>query len=191
MILSFPFALSAAGNNYLHTPRAVIDQGSPQPDGRVLAHPDKRVIEDKIGEKGFRVGIRLLANTNVHLHGLAGAFGVYTRTGANHLTISSPSFWQRKKLLGAVTTRSMALVPKRQYLNVSEIASLWHLPGPMTTVPNIAWGKTILAELPENLPVAQALPPEEKSQINFFAKAEFKNQTQTFGIKKADRRRHM
>lgn len=187
----FQIVLAPASGNYQKTPQAIINRGVSQPDGRVVSHPHKKLFEEKIAEKGFWVGLRLLAPTKEKLSGLIGTFGVFTRSDGNGLTVKEASFWQRKRFLTAILSRSMVSTPNHQYLNVSEIASLWHLPGPQINLPNIAWGKTIVAEPPENLPVSQDLTDEAKHQINFFARTEFKNQVQTFGIRKSDRRRHI
>jgi type IV secretory pathway VirB4 component len=58
-------------------------------------------------------------------------------------------------------------------------------------IKNIAWGKTLLGEPPENLPVADGITEEDKKAINFFAKTEFKNKDTIFGIKTEDRRKHV
>ena len=78
-----------------------------------------------------------------------------------------------------------------QILNVDELSALWHFPTSQTKLPNIAWGKHLFADPPENLPVATGLSDEEKAKITFFAKTEFHNQEAIFGIKEGeDRRRH-
>jgi ABC-type transport system involved in cytochrome bd biosynthesis fused ATPase/permease subunit len=80
---------------------------------------------------------------------------------------------------------------KGQIFNVEELSAIWHFPNQMTKLPNIAWGKKLYSDPPENLPVADNLTPEEKSQITFFAKTEFRNKDSIFGIKQGeDRRRH-
>ncbi|MBI5018933.1 DUF87 domain-containing protein [Candidatus Gottesmanbacteria bacterium] len=57
-------------------------------------------------------------------------------------------------------------------------------------IKNIRWGAHLLGEAPENLPIAGG-SDEEKRSINFFARTEYKNTPTTFGVKKADRRKHM
>ena len=68
-----------------------------------------------------------------------------------------------------------------------------HLPNKkLATIPNIAWGKTLLGEPPEDLPVvSKDTPPEIKNNINPFARTTYKNQQVVYGIKRNDRRRHM
>ena len=48
-----------------------------------------------------------------------------------------------------------------------------------------------MSDPPENLPIAEGLDEEGKSEINFFASTEFKNKPTIFGIKGKDRRKHM
>src|SRR5258708_4471117 len=61
----------------------------------------------------------------------------------------------------------------------------------LSTIRNIAWGKNLLGEPPENVATFNHTPEEERNDVNFFGRVEFKNQEQIFGIKKPDRRRHM
>jgi DNA helicase HerA-like ATPase len=80
-----------------------------------------------------------------------------------------------------------------QHFSLQELATLYHLPNEkLATIPNIAWGKTLLGEPPENLPVVtRDLELSAKKEINAFAKTTFKNAAAVYGIKRADRRRHM
>ncbi|MBP9691596.1 DUF87 domain-containing protein, partial [Candidatus Woesebacteria bacterium] len=58
-------------------------------------------------------------------------------------------------------------------------------------IKNIAWGKTLSGEPPENLPTTDNIAEDEKKDINFFGKAEYKNKDSIFGIKTKDRRKHV
>ncbi|MCX8009247.1 MAG: type IV secretion system DNA-binding domain-containing protein [Patescibacteria group bacterium] len=76
-------------------------------------------------------------------------------------------------------------------MTTRELASLWHPPGAsLSSIKNISWGAQMMGESPENLPIATE-NEDEKKQINFFAKTEYKNKLTTFGIKKHDRRKHI
>jgi len=80
----------------------------------------------------------------------------------------------------------------QQYFSVDEVATFWHMPNKqLSTIKNIAWGKNLLGEPPENLPTYTHTPEEQRSDLNLFGRVEFKNQDQIFGIKRTDRRRHM
>jgi Cdc6-like AAA superfamily ATPase len=79
-----------------------------------------------------------------------------------------------------------------QYFSVDELATVWHMPNKqLSTIKNIAWGKNLLGEPPENLPTYTHTAEAERVNLNLFARTEFKNQEQIFGIRKLDRRRHM
>ncbi|GIK84509.1 MAG: hypothetical protein BroJett025_11310 [Patescibacteria group bacterium] len=79
------------------------------------------------------------------------------------------------------------------HLSLEEMATLMHMPSEkLSTIPNIAWGKNLLGEPPEDLPVVtKDMDPEVKRDINVFAKTEFKNKEVIYGLKRSDRRRHM
>jgi len=155
-----------------------------------LPHPQKKQIEDKAKHPGFKTYIRLLTNRRETLAALTGSFGIYTNPTGNSLTKRSAGIFGKKKLLKAIWQRK----PRgaNQILNLAEISSLWHLPNQQINLPNIAWGRQTCSEPPENLPVSTGqLSNEEKQQITFIGKTEFKNQLTTFGIKRPDRERHI
>ena len=76
-------------------------------------------------------------------------------------------------------------------LNISELATLWHLPSDKIKTATIAWGTSVLSEAPENLPNALSATDEDKQTINFFGKTIYKNKDVIFGIRDEDRRRHL
>ncbi|HRN96304.1 MAG TPA: hypothetical protein PLD54_02565, partial [Candidatus Levybacteria bacterium] len=147
-------------------------------DGTSVPNPHASIVPTKTAEHGFRVGIRLLVKSpNPSLYSqLATSFSVYNNANGNSLGTQRTYPWQQDKLYQSILKRSGEYVPKYQILNLSEVASLFHFPNnTLANIPNIAWTKTILSDPPENLPVAQILTDEEKKDVNFFAKTEFRN----------------
>jgi len=163
--------------------------GGKDENGRSLQHPQKSEIELKASQAGFKTHLSLLSNNPDGLGALAGSFGGFAHPGGNYLTTVKPNRLNRKKLIRAIFSRLP--FAKGQIFNNLEIASLWHLPTALITLPNIAWGRKIVSEPPDNLPIAEGLTPEEKQQITFIGKTEFKNQLMTFGIHRKDRPRHV
>ncbi len=206
--------LAPVGVGWQRSAASVLARGIPDPvvPGRTRPHPHVKLIESKVSQVGFQAAIRMCAvapsseSARTLLHSLSGSFGVYTLGEGNGLVVSEPTFWQRKKLEAAFVARSAYLSPRMQILGAAELASLWHPPGlALSMIKNISWGVGLTGEAPENLPIStlrqssgqaeseEELPAgsQEKKQVNFFARAEYKNKIATFGIKKADRRKHL
>jgi len=165
---------------------------------RVLPHPQKSLIEKKIAHHGFKTGIRLLTSSQDSnralslLKSLAGSFGSFGLAEGNSLSLRRPKPYQKKRFFEALAQRTSGYIHRHQVINIEELSSLWHPPTKyLAGIKNIAWGKTLAGEPPVNLPVAEGLTKEQKKEINFFARTEFKNKITTFGIKKPDRRRHI
>lgn len=155
------------------------------------AHPDKAIFESKIQFPGLLTQINLMSNNPGLLNSLSSSFGIYTNPRGNFLKSSQPGILFRKNLQKSLFKRTFLPGLSTQILNVDEISALWHFPTAQTKLPNIAWGKHLFADPPENLPVATSLSDEDKAKITFFAKTEFHNQEAIFGIKEGeDRRRH-
>ena len=153
--------------------------------------PGENLIKQKIEEEGLKVGIRVAASSESLLKSLIGGFAAFTRGDGQALVFQKPNLFAKSKLKQAILTHQPGFTPRFQIFSVSELATLFHLPGVTTKIPNIAWGRSVLSEAPENLPVATNLTEEQKGEINFFGRTEFRNRLTTFGIKQPDRRRHI
>lgn len=79
------------------------------------------------------------------------------------------------------------------HLSLEELSTLLHMPNKdLSLIPNIAWGKNLLGEPPEFLPiVTREMMAEEKKNINPFASTHYKNRDVIYGLRRNDRRRHM
>ncbi len=162
-------------------------------------NPLRQRILQKASFQGGKAAIRLLVgsqNQQTHLlpylHNLGGTFGSFSLGEGNQFVFHRPIV-RKQRLIKKIKKRTIGhFEHTHQILNAQELATLWHPPGYLLSgIKNIAWGKTLLGEPPENLPVADGLSEEAKHEINFFAQAEFKNKESIFGIKTPDRRKHM
>lgn len=165
--------------------------------GKTPPHTQQSEIERKINQRGLKASIRLAVKTastdrnKVLLDSLAATFQSSTQNDINRLVLRQPRVF-KERWLKAIVNRSWGGTPT-QHLTLDELATMYHLPNKkLATIPNIAWGKTLFSEPPEDLPViTRDMPLEEKREINAFAHTVFKNQLVTYGIKRPDRRRHM
>jgi hypothetical protein len=199
-LMLIQFLITPAPKNWQKNGESAIERGLPkvtEEPSEVKPHPQRDLIEKKISESGFRVGLKILTDAKSKtrstqlLNNLAGSFGSFTIGEGNSLQLKTPSL-RKANFLESISKRTLAGTPKAQYLNISELATLYHLPNEsLSKIKNIAWGATLLGEPPENLPVSENLSSEEKREINFIARTEFKNRSQIFGIKRNDRRRHI
>src|SRR3989344_1649634 len=157
----------------------------------------KAQMTKKASFQGGKAVIRLAVGSNnlpptPFLHDLAGTFGSFSLGDGNQLTLKKPLI-RKAGFLNRIKHRTTPLFERRyQIFNSQELATLWHPPGLLLAgIKNISWGKTLKGEPPENLPTAFNLTDEEKQKVNFFAQADFKNSETIFGIKDADRRKHV
>lgn len=161
--------------------------GTKDEAGNYRPHPDQALFEKKVSRGLLNTSLHLLASDQQILSELSGSFGVFSHPKGNALTSKKPNLFHKNKIYQAIISHKPT---KKTILNFSEAATLWHLPGEKVTLPNIAWGRTITTEAPDDLPVTQSLTEEEKQDVCFFGRTEYKNQMTNFGIKKADRRLH-
>ena len=147
---------------------------TPIPTGevdRVMPHPQKALIEQKIAQVGFKVGIKVLiagqskSQADLTLSHLAGSFASLTHGDGNSLDLVFPKFWQKTGFFKSILERNPAFTPRSNILTATELATLYHLPNQeLVSIKNIAWGGILKGEPPENLPVASLLSEEEKKQ---------------------------
>lgn len=163
-------------------------------------NPLKLLIMQKASFQGGRAVVRIIAgsekpteNLANHLRQFAGTFGSFSLGEGNQFVYRRPVIFQ-KQLQERIKNRKMWHFERHhQILNSQELATIWHPPGYLLAgIRNVAWGKTLIGEPPENLPVTMPnMTDEQKTEVNFFAKTEFKNKDTIFGIKTPDRRKHV
>lgn len=161
-------------------------------------NPQKILMMKKASFQGGKALVRLLVSakdkeaTYPLLTQLAGTFGAFSLGEGSQFKYKKRMFFP-ERLLNRIKRRSTHYFEHRfQVLNSQELATIWHPPGFLLEgVKNIAWGKTLSGEPPENLPIAKTSTDEAKKDINFFATTEFKNEEQIFGMKTDDRRKHV
>jgi energy-coupling factor transporter ATP-binding protein EcfA2 len=189
--------------------------------GRYTQNPQKMLMMKKASFQGGKTAIRLLVTSQnpaidpyPFLLNLAGTFGSFSLGEGNQFTFHRPLLF-KNWLIDKIKKRRLRYFENQsQILNAQELATLWHPPGYLLQgIKNIAWGKTLKGEPPENLPVvptvmlgsgtnriprlraSDALARDDiqktKMDVNFFAKTEFKNKETVFGIKTEDRRKHI
>lgn len=182
------YALESAGTKWQAQGEKYATQGEKKEDGSYGARPDAAIIKEKIAFPGFKTSVRIIGNNQKMREELVNAFGVYTLPNGNSFTTLFPNRFNKRSLIQNILNRQVA---GDQILNIKELATIWHLPSQKVKTPSIAWGKSVLSEAPENLPVAEGKSEEEKKDINFFAKTLYHNKESVFGIKEKDRWRHI
>lgn len=183
------YAVSGAGSKWQSNALAYAEHGTKNEDGTYSPRSDATVIKEKTAHPGLRVTIRIASTRGETVNELTHSFNVFARQDGNSLKPTKVGKLKAKRelsdLLGRVNSQ-------KDVLNIAELATLWHLPSDKIKAPSITWGNSVLSEPPQNLPVATPeMTDEDKSGMNFFAKALFNNKETIFGIKQVDRRRHV
>jgi hypothetical protein len=166
-------------------------------DSTTSPDPQQSLINKKLQSRAHLVSIRTLVASDSQerslqlLESVAAALQSISQSEGNGLKLSR-KLMTKSLLISAIGQRKMSLFSK-YHLSLDEIATLFHLPNKkLSHIPNIAWGKQLLGEPPENLPlITPDTPSEVKHDINPFARAEYKNMPAVYGLKRPDRRKHM
>ncbi|MEN8253243.1 MAG: DUF87 domain-containing protein [Patescibacteria group bacterium] len=159
------------------------------------AHPQKDLIAKKLANRSLQANIRLVVSSSsptrseLLLETVATGFSSITQSEGNSLKLVKPIF--KKRFLKAFHKRQANKLTT-QHFSLEELATIFHLPNQqLSHIPNIAWGKNLLGEAPENLPIVRrGMDPQLKKTINPFAETTFKNDKFIYGLKREDRRRH-
>ncbi len=194
---SIQFLLLPISNSWQHKGQSFLAKKAAATESKESSAYNASITE-KIAINGFKTAIRVAVSATTQpradhfLDEIANSFASYNNPAGNYLVMKRPILWQKQRFKEAMINRSKFFMPSGQILNIAELASMFHLPTmTVANIPNISWYKTILSDPPENLPVAESLTDEQKTEVNFFARTEFKNKPTVFGLKKLDRRRHV
>ncbi len=161
------------------------------------SHPQKALIQKKLSTRALKTSIRVAVKTQKNkrslllLETIASSLRAISQSEGNELILRK-IYLCKNKFADVMYKRCFGLTPK-QHLSLDELATLYHFPNEsLKGVPNVAWGKNLLGEPPENLPIVTTrMDSKLKNEINPFARTDYKNTTHVYGIKRKDRRRHM
>lgn len=148
-------------------------------------------IEQKIVKLGFETKIRVFAiagdsmSAKVKCQSIAATFKQFNTTNLNGFKINeilqnNIDSWQN------YVERSFE--DEGEILNITELASVYHLPHISVETPNIVWSGAKKGEPPANLPLVENTPTEILTVLGL---TNFRNVYREFGIKLDDRRRHI
>lgn len=160
-----------------------------------LSERDKTRIakaEEKATKLGYEVKIRLAylgqnqTDARLNMQALVGTFKQYNSTNLN-------GFHQ---LGGSFNPADLDGYKMRQFsehgfiLNISELASVYHLPHTSVETPNIVWATSKTAEPPAKLPVLTGDPTNDQN-VSAFGLTNFRGINHQFGLLRRDRSRHV
>ena len=148
--------------------------------------------EEKATKLGYEVKIRLayLGNSDIdaklNMQALVGTFKQYNSTNLNGFKPEEGSF--EASALDSYKLREFA--DNGFILNISELASVFHLPHTSVETPNIVWASTKTAEPPAKLPLLTGNPADDEN-ISAFGLTNFRGINHQFGLTRRDRSRHV
>lgn len=147
-------------------------------------------VEDKAKKLGYQVKIRVAyigpdeQLAKQRLQALVGGFKQFNTINLNGFTNTPIS--NDPHDFNAYRARLFA--DRGYILNAEELASVYHLPHTSVETPNIAWTSTKVGEPPANLPT---LSTTSGKGLSLFGSTNFRAGDVKFGIKRADRMRHL
>lgn len=160
-----------------------------------LSERDKTRIskaEEKATKLGYQVKIRLayLGNDEIsaklNMQALVGTFKQFNSTNLNGF----------KQIGSSFNPEDLDSYKLRQFtdngfiLNISELASVYHLPHTSVETPNIVWASSKTAEPPSKLPLITG-NRENDQNISAFGLTNFRGINHQFGMLRKDRSRHI
>ena len=192
-ILGIDFAWVASAIAALFRPP---EGGTEAPAAKVeLSERAKTQIEkaeEKATKLGFEVKIRLAylgsdqMDAKLNMQAIVGTFKQYNSTNLNGF----------KTVGGTFDRAALDSYKRRQFtsrgfiLNISELASVYHLPHTSVETPNIVWATSKTAEPPAQLPLITGNPASDE-KISAFGLTNFRGVNHQFGMYRHDRSRHV
>jgi len=121
-------------------------------------HPQKKLIGQKMEQRSLKVAFKIAVATDnqqkskLILDNIAAAYQAMSQSESNALLLKKRHFF-KKVFLKKMQERSFSASPSLN-LSLDEIATLYHFPSQkLSNITNISWGKKLLGEAPENLPL--------------------------------------
>lgn len=149
---------------------------------------DLKLIENKLSKIGFETKIRIIAIGNSaeaasqRLSAATASFKQFSTASLNSFE-TDPDSPTTASILKSYQERLFPEGEAGDYiLDIEELASIFHLPNMSVETPTIAWTRSKKGEPPLNLAT---------ENVTYIGKTYFRDHEMKFGIKKADRRKHV
>lgn len=148
--------------------------------------------EEKATKLGYEVKIRLVyvgqneTDAKLNMQALVGTFKQYNSTNLNGFKQIGSTF--DAAVLDAYKMRQFT--NRGFILNISELASVYHLPHTSVETPNIVWATSKTAEPPAKLPMLTGIASNDEN-ISAFGLTNFRGINHQFGLLRRDRSRHV
>lgn len=148
-------------------------------------------IEYKITKLGFETKVRVLCvssdpvSAKVKCQNVAAAFKQFNTTNLNGFKLGEVHI---NELSGWTQFVQRSFEEGGNIFNISELASIYHLPHETVSTPSIVWSGAKKGEPPANLPLRENT---ESKDLTVIGETTFRNNFNVFGIKRDDRRRHI
>ncbi len=148
--------------------------------------------EEKATKLGYQVKIRLAyfgqdeISARLNMQAIVGTFKQFNSTNLNGFKQINSSF--DKNTFDSYYLRKFE--DSGFILNISELASVYHLPHTSVETPNIVWATSKTAEPPAKLPLITGRPVEDEN-ISAFGLTNFRGINHQFGMLRHDRSRHV
>jgi len=151
-------------------------------------------IEEKSSKLGFQTKIRIVAFAESGIAAqqkvdlVVGSFKQFNTINLNGFTaeVAKPSTTTTQVMDEFIAREFPA--GKNPVLNVTELASIYHLPNKSVVTPNIEWAGSKKGEPPANLPLADEVDANILTNLGI---TDFRGNQEKFGIKMKDRYRHV
>lgn len=164
---------------------------------KLESHAQKTLIQEKMDKRSLRTSIKIAVSTESRkkskllMENVAAAYQAITQSDSNSLKLRTQWFC-KNQFIKSMDKRTFRPSPSL-HLSLEEIATIFHLPSKkLANIPNISWGKKVLGEPPERLPIIDKdSPVETKNDINVFGETVYKNRSVKYGLLRGDRRRHV
>ncbi len=147
-------------------------------------------IEEKMLKPGFELAIRVVTKAGDEfsseqlLRDVVASFKQFTTSHLNGFVHAKKDF-SGEEVYNDYLRRYLPAEPL-DIVNIEELASIFHLPNNSVETPNINWSRARKAEPPLDLPILGVV-----DDITVFGETDYREEKFLFGVKRADRRRHM
>ncbi|HUC87347.1 MAG TPA: DUF87 domain-containing protein, partial [Candidatus Saccharimonadales bacterium] len=149
-----------------------------------------KAVEEKITKLGYHVKIRITylgSDPTLARHrtqAIVGGFKQFNTTNLNGFKAMKV----KEGSEGLDEYHARLFIDSGSLLNIEELASVYHLPHKSVETPSMVWTTVKTSEPPSNLPSEASTDPGE---VSLFAATNFRGVQIKFGIKRADRGRHL